>query len=329
MSAIIDPFVVLGLDAATATVEEVNASFRRLALASHPDKNPGNQEDAAKEFVKLKNARERAVMRLENPHMVLDEDLNKVATMATDPMVNWAVLWMQRMTYEVAKSQEAKPVEVDLEVSLEDVYHARIKKVVLGVLRADSGDPFKRTRQTVYVRLLPKLSKYGSISLDVIFPAMGDDPPLAILLGFDAWKDMIDDDTLPAKPRSDVIVRVHVKPHETFSIDTVLRGCDLQASVAVSIEGRYLGEEFELHHPSGTAVVVEYDAKRAEKEEKQVHVLKEMGLPFVSDSGSKSHGDLYVFMEPKMPVTLDLDDPRVRDALALLGARKNAFPVVG
>ena len=323
----IDPFATLGLNAATATVEDVNASFRRLALAHHPDKNPEDPEAAAKEFVKLKSARERAIARLENPHSLLEDGAsNEVATV--DPMVNWALIWMHRMTYEIAKSKEAKPVEVDLEVSLEDVLHARIKKVVLGVLRADSGEPFKRTRQTVFVRLLPKLMEDGTISLDAIFPAMGDDPPLAILLGFDVWKDMIDVDTLP--PRSDVIVRVHVKPHEVYSIDTVLRGCDLHATLNVSLEGRYLGERFELPHPAlDPSQTLPVDYLPSEENERQVRVFKGMGLPYDSGkSGNRDQGDLYVIMEPKLPPTVELDDPRVREALALLGPRKKGFPTV-
>ena len=300
-----DPFIVLGLDATTATIEDVNAAFRKLALASHPDKNPDNQEEAGKEFVRLKNARDMAVLRVENPN----EEMS-------NPVINWAVMWMHRMTYEIAKTREAKPVEVELEVELEDVYNACIKKVVLGVLRADSEEPFKRTKQTVYVRLLPKLGDDGSISLDSIFPEMGDDPPLAILLGFDVWKDMVDVDTLP--PRSDVIVRVLIKPHEKFSIDTVLRGCDLQIFLPVTIEGRYLGDRLAFDHLSGEHIKVFYEARN---QDKQVHVIKGMGLPYKDKNENKKRGDLYVFMEIKLPETLDLDDSRVREALSLLSAK--------
>ena len=139
MQRMLDPFVILGLDQGVAKTEDVNAAFRKLALSCHPDKNP-DASNAAEEFTKLKDARDRALVVIENQNPQANSD-------AENPMVNWAVSWMSRMTYEIAKNQEAKPVEVDIVVSLSDVYHARTKKVVISVLRADSGEPFKRTRQ--------------------------------------------------------------------------------------------------------------------------------------------------------------------------------------
>jgi DnaJ-class molecular chaperone len=309
-----EPFDILGLNADTATVDEINAAFRKLALHCHPDKNPDSR--AAEEFSSLKDARDRAIFIVENPTTFSSEDLTAVAV---DPVVNWAVSWMTHMTYEIAKSKEAKPIEVDIEVSLEDVYHARTKKVVIGVLRADSGEPFKRTRQVVYVKLI-----HRGDSLDAVFPMMGDDPPLAILMGFDVWKDMVDVETLP--PRSDVIVHVHVK-NAFFRRDTVLRSYDLHADVTVSLEGRYVGESFELEHPSGTSLTVEYEGGK--DEERQVKVIKGMGLPFQSSSDKGfSRGDMYVFMDPRMPkpADLDLESSAVRDALALLARSKKGSP---
>ena len=315
-----EPFDILGLNADTAKVDDINAAFRKLALHCHPDKNP--HSGAAEEFSNLKDARDRAILFVENTSDAFAASAASDASPASavvDPMVSWAVSWMTRMTYEIAKNKAAaKPVEVDIDVSLEDVYHARTKKVVIGVLRADSGEPFKRTSQVVYVKLIQR-----GDSLDAVFPGMGDDPPLAILMGFDVWKNMVEVETLP--PRSDVIVHVHVKNTTVFRRDAVLRSYDLHADVSVSLEGRYVGETFELKHPSGNPLTVEYEGGK--EEERQVKVIKGMGLPFHSNK-KISRGDVYVFMEPRMPKPDDLDmgSSAVREALTLLSKKGPPTP---
>lgn len=289
-------------------MDEIHTAFRKQALHCHPDKN---QDSAAGEFIHLKDARDRAILLAGNPDVSCNGQ-------EVDPVVSWAVSWMSHMTYEIAKNKRAKTVEVDIDVTLEDVYHGRTKKVVIGVLRADSGDPFKRTRQIVYVKLI-----YRGDSLDAVFPGMGDDPPLAILMGFKVWKDMVDVESLP--PRSDVIVRIHVRDG-VFRRDAVLRPYDLHTDVSVTLEGRYLGAKFEIEHPSGTPSVVEYEGGK--EEERQVKVIKGMGLPYYTSESNHSRGDAYVFMEPKMPrpEDLDMDSQEVRDALALLANSRKIAP---
>jgi hypothetical protein len=52
------PYTVLGL-LPTATAEEVKRVYRKLALRWHPDKNPGNLEEATEQFKKIQDAYDR------------------------------------------------------------------------------------------------------------------------------------------------------------------------------------------------------------------------------------------------------------------------------
>ena len=52
-----DPYRILGLSV-SATLEDVNKAYRRLALRYHPDKNLGNPEEANKAMIRIHSARE-------------------------------------------------------------------------------------------------------------------------------------------------------------------------------------------------------------------------------------------------------------------------------
>ena len=50
-----DLYAVLGIEP-TATDGEIRTAFRRLALLHHPDKNMGNEQQAADAFTRIKHA---------------------------------------------------------------------------------------------------------------------------------------------------------------------------------------------------------------------------------------------------------------------------------
>ncbi len=204
---------------------------------------------------------------------------------------------------------------MDLSVSLEDVYNARSKRVVIRVLRAcpppsasasasaSAGDgdggggctSFERRRQVIVVPL-------SGDRLEHTFEAAGDDAPPA-LLGIPAH--------LKAAQRGDVTVRVCVKDHPLYSVDTVVSPLDLHANIDVSLTQHYFGGKFELPHPSGELLRVEFVACPRctgcagdagwERDCKQVRCLHGYGLPAYAEGGGHARGDLYVFFTVRLP----------------------------
>lgn len=305
-----DPFVTLGLSHdGTLTAEHVHSAFRRAALSTHPDKAGPASSDA---FARLKDARDRAlsILMLGDDGHGRDGTGGEAAAMTVNAGVSWAMQWAAQVAFEAVRSREARPIVLDLDVSMEDVYHARVKKVVISVLRVGGERPFERTRQTLYVRLLSRDGPDGS--LDVVFPGAGDDPPAAILLGLQGWSRLFEHrGTPPPPPRSDVTVRVRVLPHHAFRRDLLVRKCDLHADATISIQGHYLGETIELAHPSGTPVTVRTSSSSDDDNDndnpedcgieegmgrgrrggrRQVRVLHGMGLPYL-DANADADAD--------------------------------------
>lgn len=307
--------------------KKIQSLFRKEALLVHPDKQQpqaSNEAPSPKDipsFADLVAARDDALARLARGEG--DADREEIGKMASE--------FMWKMGEMALQMVDASPIDITLEVDLEDVYHARVKKLVVGVLRADAPTPFERQSKTFYVPLIPR-GRDGVLD-DVIFKGEGDDPIADILLGGrirTSWS------------RSDVRVKLQVRPHPVFVRDPVLHACDLHASVQVTLEQHYRGARFSLPHPSGKEVVAKYhgmasgSSKRKVGSLKQVRFLRGKGLPYrqedattttttTSDATVLSRGDAYVFMEvvlPRLQAT-DLEDDHVIEALRLL----SSFPV--
>jgi hypothetical protein len=196
---------------------------------------------------------------------------------------------------------EAKPVVVSIDATLADIYDARKKRVVVQVLRAP--DLFRRTRQVLMVPLALPSATLAVDAAPVVFPGMGDDSVADILLGR----------ALSGRGEVRVHVRVLVDPEGAFSMDTVLRPCDLHATVPISLHARYYGEQVTVVLPGSDGPVVRavFDPKGPDR---QVRVIKGRGMPYGGGDGGGGRGDLYVFMETRLP-TLDaerLADPAIR-----------------
>lgn len=272
-----DPFSALGLHPALASADEVRASFRRQAIERHPDKVRGGGD--AFDLSALVEARDRALEMVD----------------ARPSPSRWAV-WV---ACTVLRTTRAKPIELGLDVDLEDMHRARVKKVCIGVHRVDAKKPpFERTRQTLFVRLVNP-SREEMID-EVVFRGAGDDPPAAVLSR----------GAVKGYKRGDVVVRVRLIAHPTYSPDTIVRPCDLHANASVSLLGHYQGETVRLPHPAGgpseEVVEVHYPAADADRSEedamRRVRTLAGLGLPYVDGDGrSVRRGDLYVFMRVALP----------------------------
>jgi hypothetical protein len=293
-------FAILGLDERSADEQGVQSAFRRLALTMHPDKVGA---DGSSDFATLSDARDRALASL--------ADARRRRAALAPPW--WAPGgsgspscpsdWAVYVACEAMRRTTAFDVEIDLDVSLDDLYHGRTKKVVLQVLRARDRTVggFRRTRQTVLVCLLQGArDRAVADGPPLRFAGVGDDPPSALIGG-------------PAGTRGDVVVRVRLRlDGAAMRPDPVLWPCDLHASVSVPLSARYRGADVRLGHPGGQDACARYrgqwdeggdDEEPTGAGTRQVRVLEGWGLPYRADTeaGSRGRGDLYVFMDVRMP----------------------------
>jgi DnaJ-class molecular chaperone len=205
---------------------------------------------------------------------------------------------------------------MDIEVALEDVFHARTKRVVIGVLRrrADGGI-FERCRQAVLVPLSGDRAEYK-------FRGVGDDAPPA-LLGIPHAS--------AACARGDVVVRVNVKPHPVFSVDTVLSPLDLHATLPVSLLQHYYGADLELQHPSGEKNAVlkaTYQPPNPSQTRtdnyRQVRAFQGLGLP----DANGERGSLYAFLQVHLPIIdpAALSQKNIQEAITTLSSSNTGMP---
>jgi len=317
------PFAILGIgQLANPRVEDVRSAFRQAALASHPDKARGCNVENGARFARLVAARDSALSAL-----TVALPLPSAPTPAEDERLAWAV-WVAAV---VLACTTAPPIDIAVDATLTDLYDARVKRVVISVVRVRTPHhpvPFSRRRQALLVRLALPSRDSAVDSAAVVFAGLGDDPVADVLLN---------------RRRKDVRgdVRVHVRlstdprssPSFSMQPDTVLFPSDLHANVAVSLRGYYMGETVYVDLPSsaGDTVRAEYvgggddEASGRGDRRRQVRVYKGRGLPYLSGEPRTpiaGRGDLYVFMDVLLP-TLGIDrlsDPDVQGALKLLSA---------
>jgi DnaJ-class molecular chaperone len=257
----------------TANQDDIRKAFRKLALLHHPDKNP-NHDDAF--FKEIKDAYDI----LSDP---VKRQFYDLTSQTTSGFQNEDMNWMDMMTniaaclkamYERYKTEKDNVITIHVNVTLEDIYHRKIKKIVVNTLNSD-----KSVKPTpIYISLMNYQEEYR-------FHGVGDEFEIPIPL-------------VPGKrvkTRGDVIIKVAIDEHPTFKIDTLLTPFDLHVEKKVSLYQYLYGDTFELDL-FGESVSIEYTNGC------KVKVLKEKGLPYYDEEVDKElRGDVYVFFDVVLP----------------------------
>jgi hypothetical protein len=295
--------------------DDVRRAFRRRCLEVHPDKRlqqqpqqpPQLEGDGEPQQQQQQQQRQADVGIAE---LVVARERALSALRADPSGVDWSVL-LAHMAWSAAAAQD---IVLDLDVTLDDVYHARVKKIVVSVVRRPC---FTRGLQTVYVRLA-RARRDEKLAAARVFRGLGDDSPAAMLYGEHAPED--------ARRRGDIRVRVRVADHPVYAPDPVLHPCDLHADVPFGLVARYYGATVALDHFGGAPVSVTYDPLNAQ--DRQVCMFPGLGLPYGGDCGGRcrgrgpgsgssqrsgdppERGDLFVFLDLRVPWPGDSDDER-------------------
>ncbi len=301
---------LLGIDIDNGHVPSqdiLKAAYHKALLRDHPDKG-GSQEsflcmrgafDAVKDYIdndgKLTSIGERAV-KIGCEHPYISCVLNMFAL---DCLLNVHM-----------RTGCAPTLYVPLQVTLEDVYCRRIKKIVVTACR--------RVVQTSEHNAGKNTIRENDLdSLDACEDACEDDDiswtyhrvVLYVPLDADAISESVytfhgmghDSFFAPSEGRGDIMVELSVAPHDVFEIDEVINTSDLHASINVSIRDYYYGRRIVLPALDGDSandIVVDYIGNR----DQRVNLFRGMGLPRRSQTGdSEERGDIYVFCNVSLP----------------------------
>lgn len=269
-------YQVLGVSK-TANQDDIRKAFRKLALLHHPDKNP-NHDDVL--FKEIKDAYDV----LSDP---VKRQLYDLTSNTTTQFHNEDMNWMEVMTniaaclkamYQRYKTEKESVLTIQVTVTLEEIYHRKIKRIVVNTMTAD-----KVVKQTpIYISLMNYQDEYR-------FEGVGDEfeIPIPLVSG------------KRVKTRGDVVVQVKIEEHSVFKIDTLLTPYDLHVEKKVSLYQYLYGDMFEIDL-FGETLVIPYENGC------KVKVMKEKGLPYYDEEADhESRGDLYVFFDVILPTNFE------------------------
>lgn len=259
-----------------ATADEIKRAYKRLALAYHPDKNGGDDTM----FKKINHA----YQILGEPSTRREYDARAGAGGASlSDLLSKLVKAVIRAVSEAKKTSGREEAErpvtrIPIRASLEDVFRARIKKIVARI--KPSSDSAEFVSKTFYISLLSYKSCY-------VYPNQGDGG-------------------------GDLVFDLEIDPHETIKIDSLVCPHDLYVDRTISLYEFYYGARVRVAHVDGETI----ECAKTFEDGSMTSVFKNRGLPYKEDEAIR-RGDLYVFYRIAEPSHEDirLDDPELKRML--------------
>jgi DnaJ-class molecular chaperone len=313
-----DYYQVLGVDR-SATPEDIKKAYRRKVLTAHPDKakQPEGQTPAIytinEAYSVLKDPAKRKGYDASLLFGGASGDSAAFANIIAVVQMVKTYAAMIRVAVTSARSKNGnstpedpgasptpsprpapapEPVRLTLTVSLEDLYAAKIKRLVFRRRRN-----LKVERHTLYVSLYDYQDSYT-------FEGQGDE----------------------VRPNmyTDVVVSLRILPHPTFKMDRDINRYDLYHEAQLSLFGYYYGTTVIVPGLDGRPI--EVVASGFKDPEDLVVAVSGKGLPYYDEEAEAEaggdgdrYGTLYVFfrlhLKPLPPDVLELDEHPVRDVL--------------
>lgn len=255
----------LGLEPG-ASQEEIRGAYRRMALKHHPDKCGGDTEM----FLKVSQAYQilSTCRGPSEPHNF--EALNRILRM-----------FLNVAARTCREPEQAEPTRVPIRVTLEDLYHHKIKRVAIK-RRSPGGWDTK----SFYVSLLNHKPCY-------VFIGEGD---------------------ATQRGRNDLVLDLKVAEHPDIKIDSVCQ-FDLYVERKITLYEYYYGTSTTVDHLSGERLC----CSKSFSDGSMIHRFAGMGLPRYDESSSTlSRGDLLVFYRLWFPPHSAIDplDEKTREFMA-------------
>lgn len=255
-----------------ATRKEIRTAYQRLALIHHPDKNGGNKDGMFYEINESYNALMSILSMTSKDEIdasihtefqwgaLFDMALNQIQTCLNSKL--------KKQRCRVPHIRRSKTLHATLNVSLEDIYNAKIKKLKVSIL----GWPHYKENmlhEVIYISLLNVKDYY-------MFKGKGD--------------------YITCDKRGDLCINVNIEKHPFFKYDARMWPNDLFVDYDMSLLEYYNRKFLAFSHLDGSVIDVEYDSGQI------VSIVHGKGLPYIDDESDKTkRGDLYVFFKLSLP----------------------------
>jgi DnaJ-class molecular chaperone len=167
-----------------ANKNDIRKAYLRLSLKHHPDKNNGDSS----EFIKITNAYNTLLQTNNSNNDSSPIDMN-------------IILKYCYFLYNFINEKYNEKIIINLDVTLEEVYHHAVKKLKIRVKRNEN---LEYSHIELYISLLMVKQKY-------VFEEMGDDFPFVI----------------KGKKRSDIHVNINILNDDNIRISDIVDKTDL------------------------------------------------------------------------------------------------------
>ena len=251
----------------TATPDAIRHAYRRQALLHHPDKKPDRDDRMFKEI-------QEAYETLSDPMRrgIYDTTYDgNVTNINWKEYINYIVVITTNLFASMIDAKR-RDVNITIPISMNDLYHGKIKKVIVKV---------KRLQENL---------KLESISIPIFISLIDYDSEYVV-------KNQGDDGLLKKFARGDLKVCIKLQ-EESYSkrlrIDQLFCKHDLYYDRDITLYEHYFIKSFNIELFDDFILTVPYDHKK-------VVMLKGKGLPYIDDYGYEQRGDLYVCFHVILP----------------------------
>jgi DnaJ-class molecular chaperone len=257
-----------------ATQDDIKKSYKKMALQHHPDKNGGDDTKFKKlneAYQILSDPDKRKMYDLRYEDNINLDILYKFATILMD-IVQEKLKDKVKQQCNIPKDSNTSiiaPVKLKIVVDIEDIYYAKVKKLVVKVKRKE-GDTFVFKSIPLYISLLNYETSY-------VFQKQGDDSDID-------------------GQRGDVVVNLDIKA-DNVMIDTLFCKYDLHMEYNISLYEYLYGINKSISY-LGKNIEVRVEPELFKNGScSLLHEIEKHGLPFIDSSSEDEEvkrGKLYI-----------------------------------